>query len=139
MLAVTSTKSNDKHKGINQMTRFFALLAFLPIIAMSQVATTEGTHRKTFNGHDGTSRTAACKMAKDKSSDWIERSQSISLAIFATTTSQEECSCDRPPSRIVKNVCPGGTPICDASRLIDVTVESPWSCIVDASVTNKKK
>jgi hypothetical protein len=122
------------------MTRSLALLAFLPAIAISQtLALTEGTHRKTFDGQDATSRTAACKIAKDKSSDWIERSQGISLAIFSTTTSQAECNCERPPSRIVKNVCPGGTPICDASRLIDVTVEEPWSCIVDASVTNKKK
>ena len=123
------------------MTRFFALLAFLPALVFAQEAAVgEGTHRSTFEGHDSTSRSDACKEAKDNSSKWLERSQILGLTtLYSTSTNQSECSCDKPPSKIIKNVCPGGTPICDSSRLTDQTVEYPWHCIVDATVTNTKK
>ena len=120
------------------MTRFFALLAFLPAIAFAQVPEGEGTHRRTFEGHDATSRSDACKMAKDKSNRWLDVNQTT-FGLYSISSSQGECSCDKPPSKIIKTVCPGGFPICDVSRLIDQTVEFPWHCIVDATVTKSKK
>lgn len=121
------------------MIKILAILAFLPSIAYADgiAAYGEGTHRMTFEGHDADSRADACKMAKDQANGWLDRSQLV--ALNTTSTSKGECDCDKPPSKIIKNVCPGGTPICDASRLIDQTVEFPWHCIVDATVTNTRK
>lgn len=124
------------------MTRIFtifALLAFLPSIASAVDYVTAGTHRRTYEGHDSTSRSDACKRAKDQASEFLNYNQENFGVYSVSSSSQGECSCDKPPSKIIKNVCPGGTPICDASRLVDKTVDFPWHCIVDATVTKSKK
>jgi hypothetical protein len=122
------------------MTRIIALLVLLPSMVLAQTYTPvpEGTHRKTFDGHNASSRADACKAAKDEANVWLDVNQET-FGLYSINTNQGECSCDKPPSKIIKNVCPGGTPICDVSRLIDETVELPWHCIVDASVTKRKK
>jgi hypothetical protein len=119
------------------MTRFIALLAFLPVIAFAQLLG-EGTHRSTFQGVDTVNRTVACKSAKDQANAWLDRNQNLSV-IYTTTTGQGECGCDKGNDLVETKFCYVGTPDCrsDGTRL--VSSPRPWVCTVDASVTNRKK